>query len=171
MLFLLLCSIAFEDRIAFEFRFIQIFIISLLERGRAMSGVPSVKNLEGLFRPKGLAVVGASSNPEKIGYQIMYNLVEGGFSGEVYPINPKADEILGKKSYSSVKDVVGDVDLVVVAVPAPFVMATLEDCAVKGVKNVAIITSGFGEVGKKKEEQELTDFANKNGISLVGPNT
>ena len=136
-----------------------------------MSEVPPKKNLEGLFRPRGLAVVGASSNPAKIGFQIMQNLVEGGFSGELYPINPKADEILGKKSYFSVKDVPGDVDMVVVSVPAPFVKATLEDCAAKGVKNVVIITSGFGEVGKKEEEQELKDIADKNGMALVGPNT
>lgn len=136
-----------------------------------MSEVPSVKNLEGLFRPRGLAVVGASSNPAKIGFQIMQNLVEGGFQGKLYPINPKADEILGKKAYPSVKDVDGDVDMVVVAVPAPLVKPTLEDCAAKGVKNVAIITSGFGEVGKKEEEQELKDLADQHGMALVGPNT
>lgn len=130
-----------------------------------------VKDLTGLFRPKGLAVVGASSNPNKIGYQIMYNLVEGGFTGELYPINPKADEILGKKAYHSVVDIPGQVDMVVVSVPAPLVKPTLEQCAQKGIKNVAIITSGFGEVGKTAEEQELKDLADQHGMALVGPNT
>lgn len=130
-----------------------------------------VKNLEGMFRPRGLAVVGASSNPQKIGYQIMYNLVEGGFSGALYPINPKADEILGKKAYASVSQVPEEVDMAVVAVPAPLVKQTLADCAQKGVKNVAIITSGFGEVGKTAEEQELKDLADQHGMALVGPNT
>jgi acetyltransferase len=136
-----------------------------------MSQVVSVKNLEGLFRPQGLAVIGASSNPDKIGFQIMQNLVAGGFEGDLFPINPKADEILGKKAYPSVTDVPKKIDLAVVAVPAPLVKPALQECAQKGVKNVAIITSGFGEVGKRAEEQELKDIADANGISLVGPNT
>ena len=136
-----------------------------------MSEVLPIKNLEGLFCPRTLAVIGASSNPDKIGYQIFYNLIEGGFEGKLFPINPKADEILGKKAYPSVLDVPGDIDLAVVAIPFGMVKPTLEECVKKGIKNVAIITSGFAEVGKKKEEQELKDLADANGISLVGPNT
>ncbi len=136
-----------------------------------MSEVLPVKNLQGLFHPKGVAVIGASPNPDKIGYQIFYNLIEGGFKGKLFPINPKVGEILGKKAYPSVLDVPDDIDLAVVAIPAGLVKSTLEECAQKGIKNVAIITSGFGEVGKKKEEQELTDFADAKGMSLVGPNT
>ena len=136
-----------------------------------MSEVPPLKNLEGLFRPRGLAVIGASANPDKIGFQIMQNLIAGGFEGRLYPINPKADEVLGKKAYVTVNDVPDEIDLAVVAIPAPFVKACLEECARKGIRNVAIITSGFGEVGKKAEEQELKDIADQNGISLVGPNT
>lgn len=130
-----------------------------------------VKNLEGLFCPKGLAVIGASANPDKIGYQIMQNLISGGFSGGLFPINPKAAEVMGKKAYPSVSDVPDPVDLAVIAIPAPFVKESLKECAAKGIKNVVIITSGFGEVGKTAEEQELKEIADAAGISLVGPNT
>lgn len=136
-----------------------------------MSEVIPVKSLEGLFHPKGLAVVGASANPDKIGYQIMQNLIAGGFEGQLFPINPKADEILGKKAYPSLSDVGQKIDLAVIAIPAPFVQDSLEECARNGIKNVAVITSGFGEIGKKDEEQRLKDIADAHGISLVGPNT
>ncbi|MFP4472632.1 MAG: acetate--CoA ligase family protein [Candidatus Omnitrophota bacterium] len=136
-----------------------------------MSEASSGKDLTGLFSPCGIAVIGASSNPEKIGYQILFNLVEGGFEGEIYPINPKTDEILGKKAFASVNDIGKDIGLAVIAIPAPYVKAALEDCAQKGIKNVVVITSGFGEVGKKDEEEELKRIADENGMSLVGPNT
>ncbi|MEW5895530.1 MAG: acetate--CoA ligase family protein [Candidatus Omnitrophota bacterium] len=135
-----------------------------------MSEIP-LKNLEGLFRPRGLAVVGASTNPDKIGFQIMQNLIAGGFSGGLYPINPKADAVLGKKAFVRLTDVPELIDLAVIAIPAPYVKDSLEECARKGIKNVVIITSGFGEVGKKAEEAELKKIADENGISLVGPNT
>jgi acetyl coenzyme A synthetase (ADP forming)-like protein len=133
-------------------------------------GIPK-KTLEGLFNPKSVAVVGASANPDKIGYQILSNIVDGGFSGEIFPINPKEEQILGKKAYPSVKDVAGQIDLVVIAVPAPYVLPTLKDCAEKGIRDVVVITSGFAEVGKTQEEKEIKDFVDKNGIALIGPNT
>ena len=80
------------------------------------------KSLDGFFKPKSVAVIGASANPAKIGYQILSNVVNAGFEGEVYPINPKDDQILGKKAYKSVLDVPGDIDFAVITIPAPLVI-------------------------------------------------
>lgn len=128
------------------------------------------KSLVGFFNPKSVAVVGASNNTAKIGYQIIHNIIEGGFKGEVYPINPKEDEIHGKKAYKSLKDVPGSIDLAVITVPAPHVIATMVDCAAKGVTNATIITSGFGEVGNHKDEDEIKRIADEAGIAFLGPN-
>ncbi|OGX53321.1 MAG: acetyl CoA synthetase, partial [Omnitrophica WOR_2 bacterium RIFOXYA12_FULL_38_10] len=128
------------------------------------------KNLEGFFNTKSVAVIGASANPSKIGYQILNNVIAGGFEGAIYPINPKDDEILGKKSYKSVSDVPGDIDLAVITIPAPFVVATMEECAKKKVKNVAIITSGFAEVGNHADEEKIKKIADENKMAFIGPN-
>ncbi|MBF0479211.1 MAG: acetate--CoA ligase family protein [Candidatus Omnitrophica bacterium] len=128
------------------------------------------KNLEGFFNPKSVAVIGASANPAKIGFQILNNIVVGGYAGEVYPINPNDAEILGKKAYKTVGDVAGKIDLAIITIPAKFVIASLEECAKKGIKNVAIITSGFGEVGNHKDEDRLKQIADENGIAFIGPN-
>jgi acetate---CoA ligase (ADP-forming) len=129
------------------------------------------KSLKGFFAPQSVAVIGASANPEKIGYQILKNVIAGGFPGEIYPINPKEDKILERKTYPSVAQIPGPVDLAVVAIPAPHVLSTIKDCAQKGIKNIVIITSGFAEVGKVAEEKEIKDFADAHGMSLIGPNT
>lgn len=128
------------------------------------------KTLEGFFNPKGIAVIGASASPEKIGYQILNNLIVGGFEGKIYPINPKSDEILGIKAYKTVTDVPGEIDLAVITVPAPFVIASMEECGKKGVKNAAIITSGFGEVGNHADEDKIKAIAAEHGIGFLGPN-
>ena len=83
------------------------------------------KNLDGIFHPQSVAIVGASANSEKIGYQILHNVIGGGFKGKIFPINPKDKEILGVPAYASLLDVPGAIDLVVVAVPAPYVYATV----------------------------------------------
>ncbi|MDP8211965.1 MAG: acetate--CoA ligase family protein [Candidatus Zapsychrus exili] len=128
------------------------------------------RTLEGFFNPNGIAVIGASSKKEKIGYQILSNLIVGGFEGDLYPINPKDDEIMGKKAYKSVLDVEGPIDLAVITIPAPLVLPAMEECGKKGVKNLAIITSGFGEVGNKEDEQKLVDMAKKYNMAFLGPN-
>ncbi len=128
------------------------------------------KSLDGFFYPKSVAVIGASNNTEKIGYQIIHNLVIGGFPGGIYPINPKEEEIHGKKAYKSIKDAPGLVDLAVITVPAQHVISAMRECAAKGVKNAAIITSGFGEVGNHKDEDEIKRIADENGIAFLGPN-
>ena len=129
-----------------------------------------IEVLNGLFRPKSIAVIGASSTPGKIGYTVVENLVKDNYKGQVYPINPKADEILGLKVYKSVLDVPGTIDAAVVTVPAKFVMQALEECGQKGVKGFILITSGFAEVGAKDVEEKLVEVAHSYNMRILGPN-
>jgi len=130
--------------------------------------------LEEFFHPKSVAVIGASTSPGKLGYAVLENLVEGGYVevGTIYPINPKADEILGQKAYPSVLDVPGDIDLAVVVIPYKFVPAVLEDCGKKKIPAVVIISAGFREAGMEglERELELVEIAEKYNIRLIGPN-
>ena len=126
--------------------------------------------LDALLRPKSIAVIGASTDPTKIGYTVVNNIKKSGYEGSIYPINPKADEILGLKAYASIQDVPGPVDTAVITVPAKFVLSVIEEAGKKGVKGLIIITSGFGEVGNKELEQLLVDKANEYGIRILGPN-
>ncbi len=129
-----------------------------------------MKNINAIFRPKRIAVVGASNDSKKIGHQILKNIIEGGFQGEIIPINPSASEVLGQKTFRSLSEVDPGVDLVIIAIPAPLVLAAMEECAKCRVQAVAIITSGFGEVGKIAEELKLKKIADDHNIALLGPN-
>ncbi|NHJ49221.1 MAG: CoA-binding protein [Asgard group archaeon] len=126
--------------------------------------------LKFMFKPKSIAVIGASKKPGKIGYEIMDNIISYGFTGELYPINLKETEILGKKAYKSVSDVPGEIDFVVISIPAKYVPAVFEECGKKGIKSAAIITSGFGEVGDIETENKLVEIAEKYNIPFIGPN-
>ena len=130
--------------------------------------------LEEFFHPKSVAVVGASTSPGKLGHAVLENLVEGGYVnvGTVYPINPKADEILGQKAYPSVLDVPEDIDLAVVVIPYKYVPAVLEECGKKNIPAVVIISAGFREAGMEglERELELVEIAKKYDIRLIGPN-
>jgi acetyl coenzyme A synthetase (ADP forming)-like protein len=130
------------------------------------------KVLDVFFNPTSVAVVGASRDPSKLGYGVLHNIIQYGYTGSVYPINPKADEILGLPCYPSVLAVPDPVDLVVVVVPAQAVAATLEESGQKGVRGAVIISAGFREVGSegRKRENELLDIARRYGMRLVGPN-
>ena len=122
------------------------------------------------MRPRSIAVIGASEQDGKIGNSVMKNLVNGGYLGEIYPVNPKADEILGHKAYASVTDIPGDVDVAVFAVPAKFVAAALEQCGEKGVAGGILIPSGFAETGNQELQDEVVAIARRTGIRLLGPN-
>lgn len=126
--------------------------------------------LNGLLKPKSVAVVGASSQPGKIGYTVLLNLKESGYKGPIYPVNPGATEILGFKVYPTVTDIPGDVDAAVIVVPAKFVSSVLDECGAKGVKGLIVITSGFSEVGKKDLEDEIVEKAHRLGMRILGPN-
>ncbi|MCK5158495.1 MAG: CoA-binding protein, partial [Candidatus Heimdallarchaeota archaeon] len=123
-----------------------------------------------MFEPKTIAVIGASKKPGKIGYEIMDNIISYGFKGEIYPINLRETEILGKKVYKSISDVPGEIDFAVISIPAKFVPAVFEECGKKGVKSVALITSGFAEVGDHKTEEKLVKIAEKYNMPFIGPN-
>lgn len=123
-----------------------------------------------LMRPRSVAVIGASSEPGKIGNSVMRNLVDGGFPGEIHPVNPKADDILGRKAYKSVKDVPGEVDVAVFAIPAKFVASALEDVGQKGIPNAVLIPSGFAETGEHALQEEIVAIAERHGVRLLGPN-
>ncbi|MCJ7720193.1 MAG: CoA-binding protein, partial [Candidatus Hadarchaeum sp.] len=129
-------------------------------------------SLKSFFEPKSVAVIGASREPGKLGHEVFKNIIDAGYKGKLYPINPKADEILGRKCYPSIKDVPSDVELAVVIVPARFVPQVISNCGLKAVRAVIVISSGFketGEAGMELERQMLTE-AHKVGIRIIGPN-
>lgn len=126
--------------------------------------------LDGLMRPKSIAIVGASTDPTKIGYTVVNNIIKGGYTGKIYPINPKADQILGLKAYPSLVEVPEDIDAAVITVPAKLVVSVVEDAGKKGVKGVIIITSGFSESGFKDLEDEVVAKAKQYGVRVLGPN-
>jgi len=129
-------------------------------------------DLSAILEPKSVAVIGASTNIEKIGHKVLKNIVEAGFRGAIYPINPRADEILGLKAYPSVLDVPGEVDVAVIIVPARAVTPVIEECVQKEVRGAVIISSGFRDVGPRGAALEKTvlEIARKGGLRIIGPN-
>jgi acetyl coenzyme A synthetase (ADP forming)-like protein len=129
-----------------------------------------MNSMDHMFNAKSVAVIGASGKPEKTGHVILKNIIDGGFRGGIYPINPKEEKILGYKCYKSVTDVPGDVDLIVVVVPARFVPKVMEEAGLKKVKGSVIISGGFREVGNVELEEQVVGTARKYGIRIIGPN-
>jgi acetyl coenzyme A synthetase (ADP forming)-like protein len=130
--------------------------------------------LDAFFKPRSVAVIGASRDPDKLGYAVVRNLVEGGYAavGKIYPINPKADSILDLKAYPSVLDVPEPIDLAVVVIPYPHVPDAMRECGKKGIPAAVVISAGFREAGKEglERERELTKIAREYHIRLIGPN-
>jgi acyl-CoA synthetase (NDP forming) len=130
------------------------------------------EELDALFRPRTVAIVGASAQPQKWGHIVMKNVLEAGFRGQVFPVNPRGGEVLGRPAYASVRDIPEQVDLAFVGVAAKNIPGVVEDCAAAGCRVAVIVTSGFGETGPEgREEQErLVESARAAGLRLVGPN-
>jgi acetyltransferase len=126
--------------------------------------------LDRVFDPRAIAVIGASNDPEKRGFRTMLDLLNWGYEGEVYPVNPKRDRVLGREAYGSVLDIPGEVDLAFVAIPAPYVPETIRECGEKGIAGAVINTAGFGELGEDTLEDELATAAREAGVRLFGPN-
>jgi acyl-CoA synthetase (NDP forming) len=128
--------------------------------------------LDSLFNPKAVAIIGASSKHRHIGNRIVKNLLDFGYKGQIYPINPKADEIRGVKAYGSILDVPTDVDVVHMVIPAKFVPQAIDDCGQKGVKFVILNGGGFAEVGPEGAaiQEDCLTRARKHGIRIFGPN-
>ena len=129
-----------------------------------------VRQMNRIMKPDAVAVIGASSEAGKIGNSVMKNLINGGYQGAIYPINPTADEIMGKKAYKSVKDVPGVIDVAVFAIPAKFCAAALVEVGEKKIPGAVLIPSGFAETGNMAGQQELVDIARKYDVRLMGPN-
>ena len=129
-----------------------------------------VRDMNRIMKPKAVAVIGASSEAGKIGNSVMKNLINGGYKGQIYPINPSADEIMGLKAYKSVKDVPGDIDVAVFAIPAKFVASAVAECGEKKIPGAVLIPSGFAETGNVEGQKELVAVAQKYGVRLMGPN-
>jgi acetyl coenzyme A synthetase (ADP forming)-like protein len=138
------------------------------ERER-LSTVASIRHV---LAPRSVAVIGASRQPGSLGQLIFQNIMEGGFTGVVYPVNPKADAIMAVKAYPSVLDVPGEVDLAIIIVPTSLVARVADECGRKGVRAIIVITDGFRERGPEgaAREEELRDIALGHGMRLVGPN-
>lgn len=129
--------------------------------------------LDALFKPKSVAIVGASNNPLSIGHIVMQNLLDHNFRGPIYPINPKSKFIKSFRAYASIKDVPDEVDLVNISIKNTLVPYVLEDCGKKGVKFAIVHTAGFKEVGEEgvQLEKQIVDIAHKYGMRIYGPNS
>jgi acetyl coenzyme A synthetase (ADP forming)-like protein len=125
--------------------------------------------LDYFFNPKNIAVIGVSRQPKKFGRVVFENFLNSSFKGKVYPVNPNADTILGKKCYRDIHNIPAKIDMAVIAVPAAAVPLALKECADGDVKACVILSSGFSETGKKDEEKKLLEIAGGR-MRIIGPN-
>jgi acetyl coenzyme A synthetase (ADP forming)-like protein len=123
-----------------------------------------------IMQPNAVAVIGASPEDGKIGNSVMKNLINGGYQGQIYPIHPKVSEVLGKKAYRSVKDVPGQIDVAVFAIPAPLVAGAIKECGEKKIPGAVLIPSGFAETGNVALQEEIVKVAREYNVRLMGPN-
>ena len=129
-----------------------------------------VKSMNRIMNPRSVAVIGASDEAGKIGNSVMKNLINGGYKGAIIPIHPKSAEIMGFKAYKSVKDVAGEIDVAVFAIPAKLVAGALTECGEKKIAGAVLIPSGFAETGQHAMQDELVAIGRKYNIRLMGPN-
>ncbi len=132
------------------------------------------EKLKRLFSPGSVAVIGASDSFDKLGYHVMKSLVKGNYRGAIYPVNPKAEKLWGIRTYPSLKDIPGEVDLAVIVVPASAVPERLHECGEKMVKGVVLITAGYKEIEDSQGEElerEIKGIAKQYEIPIIGPNT
>lgn len=132
----------------------------------------TAETLSNFFYPKNILLVGASSKPKSIGYEILRSIINFGYGGKIFVVNPKTDEILGIKCNKTIDEIEDQISLAIILVPKNLVFDSLKSCASKQIKNVVIITAGFREVGNEgaELEKQITEFAKANGIRLIGPN-
>jgi len=147
------------------------FILSSAEAKHDTS-ILSPSDFDSILGPQSVAVVGASANTEKIGYKILKNIIDASFRGRIYPINLKADEVLGLKAYPRIIEVPDNIDVAVIVVPAATVITVIEDCVKKGVKGAVIISSGFKDVGIEGAalERKILEIARGANLRIIGPN-
>ena len=129
------------------------------------------RNIKSMLKPRSVAVIGASRDPDKVGHVILQNYINSGYDGRLYPVNKNAEgKILGLKTYASVTDIGSQIDLAVIAVPAQFVPSVMEECGKARVKTAIVVSGGFAEVGNKDLQDQLVASANKYSITMMGPN-
>lgn len=129
-----------------------------------------LESMERIFKPRSIAVIGASNETGKIGNSVIKNLVDGGYEGQIHPVNPKASEVYGRPSYPSVSDIPGGVDVAMFTIPAKFVAGALEEAGRKGVAGAVLIPSGFAETGEHELQEQVLEVARRHGVRLLGPN-
>jgi acetyl coenzyme A synthetase (ADP forming)-like protein len=129
-----------------------------------------MKKMDYFFRPRSVAIIGASRNPKKIGHVMLRNLIEGKFRGKIYPVNPKTEKMFDLPCYPSVLRIPRRIDLAVISVPAPIVPKILDECGRKGIPAVIIISGGFAEVGNTELEQDCLKIIRKYRMRCIGPN-
>lgn len=133
--------------------------------------VATVASLRPFFKPNAIAVVGASRDPGSIGYRTLKAVIDNGYGQPIFPVNPKTDQILGLKTYPSVKELPQQVDLALLIVPRDSVLKVVDDCAVRGVRALVVITAGFAEVrGGADLQRQLVEKVRGYGMRLIGPN-
>ncbi len=128
--------------------------------------------LKSIFEPNSVAVIGASERAKSVGEQVLRNILEGGFTGEIYPVNPKYKKVQGLNCYPSISDIDHPVDLVVFAIPAKHIPKVMRECSQHGVRAAIVLSAGFAEVGKRGEslQNEIVDIAKTFNMPLIGPN-
>ena len=131
-----------------------------------------MKSLDAIFKPKSIAVVGATTRPGSIGREILRNLFDFEFNGKIFPVNPRYEYIHSVKAYPTVLSIPDEVDLAVIVVPKDYVLQAVEDCGRKGVGGLVIISAGFREVGGEgvKREEKIVRSIEKYDMRLIGPN-
>ena len=129
-------------------------------------------DLSCLFEPRSVAIIGASDDPTKYGNRVMQSIIEAGFRGPVYGVNPNVAEVLGRKTYPSMRDIPERIDLAFIVIPSKAVLGSVKDCLAAGVKGLVIITAGFGETGAEglAAEAEIGKLCKQAGIPAAGPN-
>ncbi|CAN5204718.1 acetate--CoA ligase family protein [soil metagenome] len=157
-----------KDAIAADVRIVVDF--DYKPRPAPRSNAEIVTAMNRIMMPKAVAVIGASAEDGKIGNSVMKNLINGGYKGEIYPIHPKATEIMGRKAYKSVKDVEGVIDTAVFAIPAKFVAGALIECGEKKIPGAVLIPSGFAEANEPALQEEIVEIGKKYDVRLMGPN-
>ncbi|MGE4533445.1 acetate--CoA ligase family protein [Halomonas sp.] len=135
--------------------------------------LPTRSPLHDILAPSGIAVVGASADPTKRGYKAMVGLIKDGYRGEIYPVNPKADMILGVKAWPSVTAIPGNPELALLCTPAATVPGLIAECGRRGIKGAVILASGFAETGEEGAalEREMMEKSRAHGVRIIGPNT
>lgn len=151
-----------------HFKYWGLTVPLLIFGGRDMG----IENLDSIFKPKSIAVVGASNKIGSAGYRIFRNLIGSGYEGVVYPVNPNHESIQGVQAYPTIKDLPKVVDLAIISTPSITVPDVLEECGKRGIKGIIIISAGFKEIGEEglKLEKKLSDIKKKYGLRIIGPN-